>query len=65
MNDIVKIVSSLKECGLLTIGVGELIRHEPKEHRGWFLSISLSIFCSSLLRNLLTGKLKLKYLEEE
>ena len=53
MNDIIKIVKSLEESGLLIKGVSETIRNETKEQKGGFLGISLG---TSLLGNLLTGK---------
>ena len=39
MNDIMKIVKSLEEPGLLTKGVCETIKNEAKEQKGRFLSI--------------------------
>ena len=38
MNDILKIVKSLKNSGLLLKGVSETIQHEAKEQRGGVLS---------------------------
>ena len=38
MNDILKIVKSLEDSGLLLKGVSETIQHEAKEQRGGFLS---------------------------
>ena len=55
MNDIIKIVKSLEESGLLIKGVSETIRNETKEQKGGFLGISLGTLGASLLRNLLTG----------
>ena len=56
MNDIIKIVKSLEESGLLTKGVSETIKNEAKEQKGRFLSMLLGTLCASLLGNLLTGK---------
>ena len=56
MNDIMKIVKSLEESGLLIKGVCETIKNEVKERKEVFLSILLGILGASLLENLLTGK---------
>ena len=55
MNDIIKIVKSLKNFGVLLKGVSETIQHEAKEQRGGFLSMLLGTLGASLLGNLLTG----------
>ena len=39
MNDILKIIKSLKESGLLIKGVSKTIKHEAKEQKGGFLGI--------------------------
>ena len=56
MEDIMKIVKSLAESGLLIKGVRETIKNEAKEQKGGFLSILLGTLGASLLGNLLTGK---------
>ena len=56
MNDIIKIVKSLKNFGVLLKGVSETIQHEAKEQRGGFLSMLLGTLGASLLGNLLTGR---------
>ena len=56
MNDIMKIVKSLEESGLLIKGMSELIQHEAKEQKGGFLGMLLATLGASLLRNLLTGE---------
>ena len=56
MNDIMKIVKSLEESGLLIKGMSELIQNEAKEQKGGFLGMLLGTLGASLLRNLLTGK---------
>ena len=60
MNDIMKIVKSLEESGLLINGMGETIKNEAKEQKGRFLSMLLGTLGASLLRNLLTGKGKIR-----
>ena len=56
MNDIMKIVKSLKESGLLIKDVSETIKSEAKEQKGGFLGMLLGTLGASLLGNLLTGK---------
>ena len=55
MNDIIKIVKSLEDSGVLLKGVSEIIKNEAKEQRGGFLSMLLGTLGASLLGNLLTG----------
>ena len=55
MKDIIKIVKSLEDSGVLLNGVSETIQHEAKEQRGGFLSMLLGTLGASLLGNLLTG----------
>ena len=56
MNDIMKIVKSLEESGLLIKGVGERIKNKAKEQKGRFFGMLLGTLGSSLLRNMLVGK---------
>ena len=55
MRDIIKIVKSLKDSGVILKGVSETIQHEAKEQRGGFLSMLLGTLGASSLGNLLTG----------
>ena len=55
MNDIIKIVKSLENSGVLLKGVSETIQHEAKEQRGGFLIMLLGTLGASLLGNLLNG----------
>ena len=57
MDDILKIVKSLEDSGVLLKGVSELIKHEAKEQRGEFLSMLLGTLEASLLGDLLTKNL--------
>ena len=41
MNDIMKIIKSLEESGVLIKGISETIKNEAKEQKGGFLSMSL------------------------
>ena len=56
MNDVMKIVKSHEESGLLIKGVSEAIKNEAKEQKGGFLSILLGTLSASSLGNLLTAK---------
>ena len=55
-NDIIKIVKSLEDSGLLLKGVTETVQNEVKEQKGGLLSMLLGTLGASLSRNLLTGK---------
>ena len=57
MNDILKIVKSLENSGVLLKGVSETIQNETKEQRGGFLSMLLGTLGASLLGDLLTKNL--------
>ena len=56
IKDIIKIVKSLEDSGLLLKGVSETIQNEAKEQKGGFLSMLLGTLGASLLGNLLTGR---------
>ena len=56
MNDIMKIVQSLQESGLLIKDATETIQNEAKEQKGGFLGMLLDILGASLVGNVLTGK---------
>ena len=56
MNDIMKIVKSLEESGLLIKGVSETIKNEAKEQKRAFLSMLLGSLGASLVGNLSTRK---------
>ena len=55
--DILKIVKSLEDSGVLLKGVTETIQNEAKEQRGVFLSMLLGTLGASLLGDLLTKNL--------
>ena len=55
-NDIMKIVKSLEESGLLIDGVSETIKNEAKEQKGVFLGMFFGTLGASLSGNLLTGQ---------
>ena len=56
MKDIIEIVESFEDFGLLPEGVSETIQKEAKEQKGGFLSMLLGTFGASLLGNVLAGK---------
>ena len=56
MGDLIKVVKSLEDSGLLLNGVTESVQNEVKEQRGGFLSMLLGTLGASLLENLLSGK---------
>ena len=56
INDIIKILKSLEDSGLLLKGVTETVQNEVIEQKGEFLSMLLGTLGGSLLANLLTGK---------
>ena len=54
--DIIKIVKSLEDPGLLLEEVTKTVQNEVKEAKGEFLSMLLVILGARLLGSLLTGK---------
>ena len=56
MEDIIKVVKSLEDSGLLLKGFCEAIQNEVKKQKGGFLSILLGTSGASLLGNILAGK---------
>ena len=60
MDDILKIVKSLEDSGVLLKGVTETIQNEAQEQRGGFLGTLLGVLGASLLGDLLTKNLSSK-----
>ena len=56
MEDIIKIVKSLEDSGLLLKGVSKVIQNEAKEQKGGFFSMLLGALGASLLGSILAGK---------
>ena len=56
MEDLIKVVKSLEDSGLLLNGVTESAKNEVKGQRGGFLSMLLGTLGASLLGNLLSEK---------
>ena len=52
MEDIIKIVKSLEDSGLLLKGVTETVQNEVKEQKGGFLSMLVGTLGANLLENL-------------
>ena len=56
MDDLIKIVKSLEDSGLLLKRITESVQNEIKKQKGGFLSMLLGTLGASLLGKLLTGK---------
>ena len=56
MEDIIKIVKSVEDSGLLSKRVSETIQSEAKEQKGRFLGMLLGALGASLVGNILTSK---------
>ena len=56
MKDIIEIVESLEDSGLLPEGGSKTIQNEAKEQKGGFFSMLLGRLSASLLGNILSGK---------
>ena len=56
MEDIIEIVISLEDFGLLLKGVNKTIKNEAKERKGGFIGMLLGTLGASLLGNMLAGK---------
>ena len=57
MQDLLKIVKSLEDSGILLDGITETVKNEVKEQKGGFLSMLLGTLGASLLGDLLTKNL--------
>ena len=56
MEDVRKMIKSLKESGLLVKGISETIKNEEKKQKAEFFSMLLGILAASILGNALAGK---------
>ena len=56
MKELIEIVKSLGDSGLLLKGVSETIQNEAEEPKGRFLGMLLDTLGASLLGNILAGK---------
>ena len=59
MNEIMKIVKSLKESGLLIKCVSKTIKNQAKEEKGGFIVMSCGTIAASMLGNMLAGNSKI------
>ena len=57
MQDLLKIVKSLEDSGILLNGISETVKYEIKEQKGAFLAMFLGTLGASLLGDLLTKNL--------
>ena len=60
MNDIIKIITTHGESGLLIKGVNGTVKNEANELKGEFSSALLGILGARLLGNILAGKGKMR-----
>ena len=56
MDDIIRIIKSLENSGILIDGVSETVRHEIKKKEGGFFVMLLGTLNVSLLEYMLIGK---------
>ena len=56
IEEIIKIIESLQDSGLLLKWVTETVQNEVKEQKGGFLGMLLGTLGASLLGNILTGR---------
>ena len=56
MKDIIELIESIENSGLLPEGVSETIQNETKEQKGGFLSMLLGTLGANLLENILADK---------
>ena len=58
MDDIMRIIKSLEDMGLLIKGVGKTVKNKAKIQEGGLLKMLLGTLAASILENLLTEKSK-------
>ena len=56
MENIIKIVKSLQESGLIIKAISETIKNEAKQQKGGFLPTLLRTLSATILGNVLIGK---------
>ena len=56
MEDMMRIVKSVEESGLLIKGISETIKTEAKEQKGQFLPMLLGTLATSMLGSALIGR---------
>ena len=55
MNDIIKIIKSLEDSGVLIDGVPETLKHEIKKQEGGFLGVLLVLSAASLIQPVISS----------
>ena len=58
LNDIIKVINSLEDSGVLIDGVTETVKHEIKRQEGGFLGALLAPLAASLLQPVISSVLK-------
>ena len=58
MNDIIKIIKSLEDSGVLIDGVTETVKHEIKKQEGGFLGALLAPLAASFVRQAISPVIK-------
>ena len=56
LKDLVEVIKTLENSGILSDGITEKLKNEVKEQKGGFLSMLLGTLGASLLGNMLVGK---------
>ena len=57
-NDIIKIIKSIDDLGVLIDGVAETVKHEIKKQEGVFLGASLALLATSLVQTGISSVVK-------
>ena len=58
MNDIIKSIKSLKDSGVLFVGVTETVKHVMKNQEGGFLGALLASLATSLVQQVISSVVK-------
>ena len=58
MNDIIKIIKSLEDSGVLIDGVTETVKYEEKKQEGKFLGALLATLAASVVRPMISSVVK-------
>ena len=58
MNDMIKIIKSLEDSGVLIDGVTETVRHEIKKQEGGFLGALLALLAGLLVQPVISSVVK-------
>ena len=58
MNDIIKVIKSLEDSGVLIDGVSEVVKHEIKKQEGKFLGALLAPLTASIVQPVISSVVK-------